>query len=593
MKLLIDNIKRTIIFKENKAFYKNKKEEVDITLFFKKSKDGISVLRKKYSHMLVSEDDRNILFGGGGTDLLKIELKKNDKEDTSKLFRKIIALYLMAEMYTNKDILDRRIDNIAATEKDRIKEIADVINVTPLVPQGVFTTIEAFITGYNGLQPAINNDKINELTGAIKTAIDKDKGFNKDTHTTNENKEITKWVQVKYLLKDFKEYIETNTTTIDTIFTLLTRDGTQRNLVGGAKLSSLTPSLLLKGNVGVAAPAAPAAPAPAGRRNGKLLIQSTGIGVNGVGAAGVNPVAVAAGAGAGAGAAGAAVEDQIKEYKDICNIFKECYEYINYLKSLYSAYDTFTKVDNKFNRTRSFGYLYPELNFGTFTGLRKQIPVAEQDKTTKKATKKAAKMLDNLDVEPNIENALTIKKTIEKIKDHIESHFEKFQNDFIRKHTSIPNIPNNILYYMALIAKEYKKILGYHQGTYTKDMTSDLKPEEITEALRKINVIENIITEYFKLLIYDKKTAIFTTAYFANVYTTKKTLIPKNYINSTMLDDIYLEKLVNIDNYSNNILDSSKFKSILQKAAAKISTVFHFSKKLTEWTNTYTEPKKP
>ena len=141
--------------------------------------------------------------------------------------------------------------------------------------------------------------------------------------------------------------------------------------------------------------------------------------------------------------------------------------------------------------------------------------------------------------------------------------------------------------------KEYKKILGYHQGTYTKDMTSDLKPEEITEALRKINVIENIITEYFKLLINDKKTAIFTTAYFANVYTTKKTLIPKNYINSTMLDDIYLEKLVNIDNYSNNILDSSKFKSILQKAAAKISTVFHFSKKLTEWTNTYTEPKKP
>ena len=588
MKLLIDNIKRTIIFKENKAFYKNKKEEVDITLFFKKSKDGISVLRKKYSHMLVSEDDRNILFGGGGTDLLKIELKKNDKEDTSKLFRKIIALYLMAEMYTNKDILDRRIDNIAATEKASIKEIADDPirgRRPPPVAAAVVTSIDNFITRYNLAQVAQNVIDIQELTDAITKKINTINGlttFGEETKTTDENKEITKWVQVKYLLKDFKEYIETNTTTIDTIFTLLTSARSQRNIVGGAKLSSLTPSLLLKGNPGAAPPAA------AGRRNGNLLIQSTGIGVNGVGAAaapgapgGAGAAAAAAAVAAAAAAAAAAAvaaagagaaADQIKEYKEICKIFKDCYEYINYLKSLYSAYDTYAKVDKTITKDRIYPeFLSKHIIFKEWMGRVGTQYDGETDALTKKKKKTATKQIKSLTT-AQVEN--NVKATGVNIQAHIETYFNRFQEKLIRDNDN--TTVNNILYYLALISKEYKSLFDYDKYPYRLNTAIAVKwNNEITAVLRKINVIENIITEYFRVLINEKKAAIFSDAAFITEYTEIKHSIPKNYINSSMLDDIYLEKLVNYNDINTKTETHPGFTTQLKQAAAKISTILH------------------
>ena len=179
MKLLIDNIKRTIIFKDNKAFYKNKKLEVDVTLFFKKSKDGISVLKKKYSHMLVSENKKIIYGGADPVDPLQFNLNTADIEDVtisdSTRFRKLISLYLMAEIYTSDGILDREIDQ--TPYKEEAAETADSKEKKAKV-----------------VDKKAQEDKIKE-----------------------EEKEIGKWELVKLTLSELIDFIIKNTYNLDVL----------------------------------------------------------------------------------------------------------------------------------------------------------------------------------------------------------------------------------------------------------------------------------------------------------------------------------------------------------------------------------------
>jgi hypothetical protein len=196
MKLLIDNIKRTIIFKDNKAFYKNKKLEVDVTLFFKKSKDGISVLKKKYSHMLVSENKKIIYGGADPVDPLQFNLNTADIEDVtisdSTRFRKLISLYLMAEIYTSDGILTREID------KDFSKEAEE--------EEGEEGEVDA-----------------KEKKAKVKKAQEKatvKKAQDYKIKIEEEEKEIGKWELVKLTLRELIDFIIAKTYNIDALIHL-------------------------------------------------------------------------------------------------------------------------------------------------------------------------------------------------------------------------------------------------------------------------------------------------------------------------------------------------------------------------------------
>jgi hypothetical protein len=186
MKLLIDNIKRTIIFKDNKAFYKNKKDVVDVTLFFKKSKDGISVLKKKYSHMLVSEN-KNIIYGGADpVDPLQFKFSTKDieldeEEAISKRFRKLISLYLMSEIYTSDGILTREID------KDFSKEAE-------------------------------------EGEGEVDAKAKAKEKKEEENKIEEEEKEIGKWELVKLTLRELIDFIIENTYNLDALIHMFKDD---------------------------------------------------------------------------------------------------------------------------------------------------------------------------------------------------------------------------------------------------------------------------------------------------------------------------------------------------------------------------------
>ena len=185
MKLLIDNIKRTIIFKDNKAFYKNKKLEVDVTLFFKKSKDGISVLKKKYSHMLVSENKKIIYGGADPVDPLQFKFSTKDIDDVtisdSTRFRKLISLYLMSEIYTSDGILTREID------KDFSKEAE-------------------------------------EGEGEVDAKAKAKEKKEEENKIEEEEKEIGKWELVKLTLRELIDFIIENTYNLDALIHMFKDD---------------------------------------------------------------------------------------------------------------------------------------------------------------------------------------------------------------------------------------------------------------------------------------------------------------------------------------------------------------------------------
>ena len=203
MKLLIDNIKRTIIFKDNKAFYKNKKLEVDVTLFFKKSKDGISVLKKKYSHMLVSENKKIIYGGAMPVDPLQFKFSTEDIDDVtisdSTRFRKLISLYLMAEIYTSDGILNREIDKVF------IEEIVEKKGEVEVVGE--------------------SNAKKQEKAKA-KT----DKKAQED-NIEEEEEEIGKWELVKLTLSELIDFIINNTYNLDAVLYMFKDKPEHTNLI--------------------------------------------------------------------------------------------------------------------------------------------------------------------------------------------------------------------------------------------------------------------------------------------------------------------------------------------------------------------------
>ena len=543
MKLLIDNIKRTIIFKENKAFYKNKKEEVDITLFFKKSKDGISVLRKKYSHMLVSEDDRNILFGGGGTDLLKIELKKNDKEDTSKLFRKIIALYLMAEMYTNKDILDRRIDK--EMNDDVIKQLIET-KKDEIDNPGINTAIETSIT---------------------KTLTSSSYFVTKETEPMDQEKEITKWVAVKDSLTGFKKYIEEQTTTIDTIATLLLSNTTPtKTFVGGAKLSSLTTNVLLKGN-----PVVVLAPPAVVRRNGKLLIQSPGIRANGVAPGGLPPGGLPPGPPSGGPPLQAPNIQEIvltptaiahlNNYNYFTQFIKQVNEYINSLQILYSYvnlyFDSDKKHRNNMNRLKWESYRWP-LN----TYFKNKFYTTKTITTPETKTNAVKRDLD-----------LDIELDLVKVTQDINTRCDALENALNALLSLDINFKTNIISYIKELKNCYIFILDL-----VIDKKIDKDKNQHFKKLLIINTIILIITESFKDKIIEYMTQIIQNPDVTSKNSIITKLLPKNYINNIMLDDMYLEKLVSVNNFSKKIdKDYTELQKELKKAAAKVSKILHYS----------------
>ena len=224
MKLLIDNIKRTIIFKDNKAFYKNKKDVVDVTLFFKKSKVGISVLKKKYSHMLVSENKKIIYGGTVSGDTLQFNLSTADIEDTdadaeaiSKSFRKLISLYLMSEIYTSDGILTRKIDKALEEEGAEGEGEVDAKKDTDEEKREKQRLLEE--EGAEGEEE-------------VDAKKDTEEKREKQRLLEEEEKEIGKWELVKLTLRDLIKFLIEKTYNLDVLIidNIKTEDSTIDNI---------------------------------------------------------------------------------------------------------------------------------------------------------------------------------------------------------------------------------------------------------------------------------------------------------------------------------------------------------------------------